>query len=191
MPSDDRDVELSTSEAPLEGDGGEAGEREAKRQTDLGRALLSTRLEDVKPCQAVTLPVDAPVSKAIEVMRKKGLGAVLVVERKRPRKLAGILTERDLLQRVLAKRNYARLPLEKVMTKAPETLRREHSLAYALNKMSVGRFRHVPIVDERGVPVGMLSGRDVVDFIAEVIPEAVLNLPPQPELEVHRTVDGD
>jgi CBS domain-containing protein len=57
--------------------------------------------------------------------------------------------------------------------------------------MSVGRFRHIPLVDERNVPVGMLSIRDIIDFIVELIPEAVLNLPSSPELALHKTVDGD
>jgi len=174
-------------DAPLEGD---EGELEIRRQADVGRALLETRLEDVKPCQAVTLPVDATVARAIALMQKKRLGAVLVVEKKRPRRLAGILTERDLLHRVIGRKRYGALRLDKVMTRAPETLRRKDTLAYALNKMSVGRFRHIPLVDDRGVPIGMLSGRDVIDFVVEIIPEAVLNLPSQPELALPTAVDG-
>lgn len=175
-------------DTPLEGD---EGELEIQRRTDVGRAILDTSIQDVKPSVAVTLPVHATVAKAIDVMRKKKVGAVLVVSNGRPRKLVGLLTERDLLNRVLSVRGYARLRLDKVMTRAPETLRPKDSLAYALNKMSAGRFRHVPLVDERNVPVGMLSIRDIIDFIVELIPETVLNLPSSPELAVHKTVDGD
>ncbi len=175
-------------DAPLEGD---EGELEIHRRADVGRAILETPISDVKPSVAVTLPVNATVAKAIEVMRKKKVGAVIVVSNGRPRKLAGLFTERDLLNRVLTVRGYARLTLAKVMTRSPESLRPSDSLAYALNKMSVGRFRHIPLVDERGVPVGMLSIRDIIDFIVELIPEAVLNLPSSPELALHRTVDGD
>ena len=174
-------------DAPLEGD---EGAPEINRHTDVGRAILETRIQDVTTSPPVTLPLDAPVAKAIETMRKKKVGAVMVVAKKRPRKLTGILTERDLLQRVLAKKGYGRLALEKVMTKAPETLHPKDSLAYALNKMSVGRFRHIPLVDDQGVPVGMLSIRDVIDFLVELIPETVLNLPPEPELALPKQVDG-
>jgi CBS domain-containing protein len=176
------------SDAPLEGDEGEV---EIQRHADVGKAILETRIQDVKPSAAVSLPVDASVAKAIELMQKKRVGAVMVVSRGRPRKLVGILTERDLINRVLRLKGYGRLRLEKVMTRAPESLRAKDSLAYALNKMSVGRFRHVPLVDDRGVPVGMLSIRDVIDFIVELIPEAILNLPSSPELAIHRTVEGD
>ncbi len=176
------------SDAPLEGDEGEV---EIRRNADVGKAILDTAIELVKPSTAITLPFDATVAKAIEVMQKKRVGAVMVVSKGRPRKLVGILTERDLINRVLQLRGYGRLRLDKVMTRAPESLRPKDSLAYALNKMSVGRFRHVPLVDDRGVPVGILSIRDVIDFIVELIPEAVLNLPSSPELAIHKTVDGD
>ncbi len=177
----------SALDAPMEGD---EGAPEIDRHADVGRAILETRIQDLTTSPPVTLPLDAPVSKAIETMRKKKVGAVMVVAKKRPRKLAGILTERDLLQRVLAKKGYGRIALEKVMTKAPETLRPKDSLAYALNKMSVGRFRHIPLVDDQGVPTGMLSIRDVIDFVVELIPETVLNLPPEPELALPKEVDG-
>ncbi len=172
---------------PLEGDEGEV---EIRRNADVGRAILETQIKDVKPSAAVTLPADATVAKALEVMRKKKVGAVMVVKG-RPRRLAGILTERDVLNHVVTTKGYGRLRLEKVMTKAPESLRPKDSLAYALNKMSVGRFRHIPLVDDRNVPVGMLSIRDVIDFVVELIPETVLNLPPEPDLALHKTVDGD
>jgi CBS domain-containing protein len=64
-------------------------------------------------------------------------------------------------------------------------------VAYAVNKMSVGGFRHVPIVDDAGRPQGVVSARNVLDFVVELCPEEILNLPPEPELAVHRTVDGD
>jgi CBS domain-containing protein len=178
----------SPADAPLEGDEGEV---EIARHRDVGRAILETRIEELKIAPPVTLPVDAMVAKAIELMRKKKMGAVIVVEKSRKRRVVGIFTERDLLSRVLDRRGYGRLALGKVMTKDPETLRPKDSLAYALNKMSVGRFRHVPLVDDAGRAAGMLSIRDVVDFVVEVIPEAVLNLPSQPRLEVHPTAEGD
>jgi CBS domain-containing protein len=190
LPGEDtrRGLDETPLDAPLEGD---EGAPEIRRNSDVGKAILETPIQDVKPSAAVSLPADATVAKAIEVMRKKKVGSVMVVTASRPRRLAGILTERDLLNRVLALKGYGRLRLEKVMTRSPETLRPQDSLAYALNKMSAGRFRHIPLVDEGGRPVGMLSIRDIIDFIVEIIPETVLNLPSQPELAIHRTPEGD
>jgi CBS domain-containing protein len=173
---------------PLEGDEGEV---EVGRHRDVGRACLSTELADVRRSPAVTVPPDAPVQKAVDLMRAKKVSAVLVVERARAKRLVGIFTERDLVNRALPVRGWAKARIDKFMTKAPEALRARDPVAYAVNKMSVGGFRHVPIVDDSGRPQGIVSARDVLDFVVELCPEEILNLPPEPELAVHRTVDGD
>jgi CBS domain-containing protein len=180
----ERELELE----PLEGD---EGEPEVGRHRDVGREILQTAIADVKRAAAVTVPPDAPVQKVVDLMRAKQVSAVLVVERAKAKRLVGIFTERDLVNRALPARSWARSRIDKFMTKAPETLRPKDPLAYAVNKMSVGGFRHVPLVDDAGRPSGILSARNVVDFVVELCPEEILNLPPEPELAIHPTVDGD
>jgi CBS domain-containing protein len=53
--------------------------------------------------------------------------------------------------------------------------------------MHVGGYRHVPLTDEAGRPVGVVSIKDIVDFIVDLFPSPVLNLPPDP----HRKVWAD
>ena len=83
--------------------------------------------------------------------------------------LVGIFTEKDFLNRVVAAEL---LPGEtrvgEVMTPSPEVLGPDHSVALAINRMAIGGFRNVPIVDEHGRPLGLLSVRDVVDHLAEI-----------------------
>jgi CBS domain-containing protein len=52
------------------------------------------------------------------------------------------------------------------MTKNPEFLDKDTPLSFALHKMSIGKFRHVPVVD-KGVPIGVVSTRDVIDYFFE------------------------
>ena len=66
------------------------------------------------------------------------------------------------------------------MTREPETLGPDDPVAFALQRMSVGGFRHIPLVDGDGHPVGMLSVKDIVEFLVEQFPQAVLNTPPEP-----------
>ena len=63
------------------------------------------------------------------------------------------------------------------MTKDPETLSEEDPIAFALNKMSDGSYRHIPIT-KNGVVRFMLSVKDIVDEIAFINRKRVLNLPP-------------
>jgi CBS domain-containing protein len=66
------------------------------------------------------------------------------------------------------------------MTPDPETLRPDHGIALALNRMTDGGYRHIPLVDAEGRPVGIVAMRDIVRFIVSMFPDAVLNVPPDP-----------
>jgi CBS domain-containing protein len=171
---------------------GDEGEVEVGRHRDVGGDLLRTSISDAgwrRP--AVTVPPDATVEKALALMKAKKVSAVVVVERKKTRRVIGVFTERDLVNRALGTRGYAKAKVEKFMTRNPETLRPKDPVAYALNKMSVGKFRHVPLVDAAGRPAGMVTAGDVLEYLVELCPEEVLNLPPEPDLAIPKRVDGD
>ncbi|HEX9049049.1 MAG TPA: CBS domain-containing protein [Anaeromyxobacter sp.] len=170
---------------------GDEGEPEVGRHRDVGRACLQTSIAEVERTAPVTVPPDAPVARAVELMRARKVSAVLVVERARARRLVGIFTERDLVTRALPARGWAKARVERFMTRAPEALRARDPIAYAVNKMTLGGFRHVPVVDDAGRPAGMVSAGDVLQFVVELCPEEILNLPPEPELAVHARPEGE
>jgi CBS domain-containing protein len=128
----------------------------------------------------VHAPTDS-VTDAIRAMQREQRGCVLVTgDGTAGTPLLGIFSERDVLFRIVDRgRNPATLPLSEVMTTEPESLPEEASIAYVLNKMAVGGFRHVPVVDSKGCPVFVVSVRDVVEFLVEFFPGEVLNLPPE------------
>jgi CBS domain-containing protein len=167
---------------------GDESAPEVGRHRDVGREMLETSLGELRRLPPVTVAQTATVARAAELMRKKKVGAVLV---KKGRQMVGIFTERDLVVRAMATRNWASAPVKKFMTSNPETLKLGDPVAYALNKMSVGRYRHIPLRDGGGELVGMVSIRDIVDFIVDLCPEEILNLPSQPELAMARQPDGD
>jgi len=170
---------------------GDEGEPEVGRHRDVGGEILRTPISDVPRSEAVTVPPDAPVQRTIELMKKRKASAVLVVERRKPKRVVGIFTERDLVDRALPTRGFAKAAVRRFMTPNPETLALRDPVAYAFNKMAVGRFRHVPLVDEEGRAVGIISTTDLVDLLVELCPEEVLNLPPEPELANHPRPEGD
>lgn len=170
---------------------GDEGEPEVGRHHDVGTEILATPLSELKWSPAVTMLADAPVSKAVDLMRARRVSAVAVVERGRKRRLVGIFTESDLVSRALPARAWGKAEVRRYMTPAPETLRPKDSVAYALNWMTAGGYRHVPLVDDGGRPVGVVSAADVLAFLVELCPEEILNLPPEPELALHRAPEGD
>jgi CBS domain-containing protein len=131
-------------------------------------------------------------SDAVHAMKRGHCGCVVVTGDGTPDgKVTGIFTERDLLYRIVDQgRDPAQLPLAEVMTPNPETLSLRSSVAYALNKMSVGGFRHIPVVDEQHRPCFVVSVRDVVQFLVESFPREVLNLPPVEGVKPQRAREG-
>lgn len=100
------------------------------------------------------------VRAACRVMAEKKIGALLIVENSR---IAGIFTERDALNKVLAGGLDPDVTqVSQVMVRDPQTIRADKPLAYALQFMADGGFRHVPVVDGDGAPLGMVSARDAL-----------------------------
>jgi CBS-domain-containing membrane protein len=75
-----------------------------------------------------------------------------------------------------------------IMTRDPETLMADDSLVFLMNKMHVGGFRHVPIVDEAGRPTHVLSIKDVVSFVVSRFEHTVSNVPPDSYARLRRFV---
>ena len=141
-------------------------------------AILTEPISALEPPLPVTVERDTPVREAVRAMTERHTGCVCVVDAD---VLAGIFTERDLLRIVQENVDTATTPVGQVMTENPETLRPRHGIAQALNQMSEGGFRHIPLVDGRGRPVGIIAMRDIMRFIVSLFPDAVFNVPPDPE----------
>ena len=108
----------------------------------------------------VTATLDVTVRSACRTMAENRIGAILVVQGGR---IAGIFTERDALNQVLAGNlDPDATTLDKVMVAHPQTIRGDRPLAHALHMMADGGFRHVPVVDADGGPLGMVSARDAL-----------------------------
>jgi CBS domain-containing protein len=149
-------------------------------------SLLTARLSELPSRPPIVVEPETTVLAAVTAMKERRTGCVLV---ERAGKLVGIFTERDVLTSVIFRPGNATLTVESVMTKDPETLEANQTIACALNKMSIGGYRHIPIV-ERGKPVGLVSVRDLVDFLVELFPENVLNVPSDPAQSIPKSMYG-
>jgi CBS domain-containing protein len=135
-------------------------------------------LKHLKLRKPVVIDVTQSVQEALTLMQVKQFGCVLVT---RGETLAGILTERDLVTRGLAREmDLGAVPVQELMTPDPVTLQPEDSVAFVLNAMHVGGYRHVPVVDDGNRPLAVVSVKDIIGFIVENFPEEILNLPPKP-----------
>ena len=147
--------------------------------------LLTQAISSLQVGPALTVPLDATLAQAIEIMQTRHVGCVLVVDANGI--LKGIFTERDLLTRVAGRVHDLAGKVADFMTPDPEALRADDSIVWALNLMHVGGYRHVPITDAAGRVTGVISVKDIVEFIVDLFPSQVLNLPPDP----HRRPSSD
>lgn len=159
-----------------------------ERAATVGSAILNKPIRALKLRLPVIVRRDMSVREAIRLMVHNSVGCVLVEEQDR---LVGIFTERDVLTEVVGRSMDAdEATVEDVMTSDPETLTPDSGISYALNKMSVGGFRHVPLIDDRGRAVGVVSMRDVVDYMVDLFPNDILTLPPEPGMNIVRSREG-
>jgi CBS domain-containing protein len=128
--------------------------------------LLRDRIERLWPKAPLSVSPDTTVGDVLNQMLDKQIGCVMVVDKG---KLMGIFSERDALMKlnVDAKRFLTR-PISQFMTADPVTLEAEEKIAYALHKMNLGGYRHIPILFE-GKLAGVISIRDILRYLTERI----------------------
>ena len=106
-------------------------------------------------------------------------------------KLGGILTERDILLKVTGKGyDFNLTVIDEFITKNPDFVNPEDPLAYALNKMHIGGFRNVPVVDDELFPIGIISITDIIATIADYFHSEIINLPPLDKIVDKSTQEG-
>jgi CBS domain-containing protein len=116
---------------------------------------------------ALTTDPNATVREVCQSLADNKVGALAVVHEG---KLVGIVSERDIVVRVVARgRDPKATPVSEIMTTAVKTVKEKTSNRQALELMHEGRFRHLPLVDDAGQVLGMLSVRDLLrDRIGEL-----------------------
>jgi CBS domain-containing protein len=130
------------------------------------RSLMEDHVSVLNPKRAVTVRETATVREAVQVMLAGGIGALLVVGE--DGKLLGIFSERDLLVKVAGLPHpQIDAPVRQFMTASPETVTADDTLAFALHKMDVGGYRHLPVLKE-GKPIAVVSVRDLLRHITRL-----------------------
>ncbi len=127
---------------------------------------------------AIIMARETSVQDAVATMKSRRIGCVVITVE---RQLQGIFTERDVLKKIVgAELDLMATPLSAVMTPQPQSLGEFDTIAYALNFMDQGGYRHIPIVNAAFEPVGIVSIKDIVTYLVEHFADEILNLPAHP-----------
>ena len=127
-----------------------------------------------KGSEVFSLPSDASVYSAIEMMADKKVGALLVVD---DGWLVGIISERDYARKVILQGRASKDTFVRdIMTPNPIAIRCEHTVDEAMRTMTENRIRHLPVLNSRGEIAGVLSIGDLVNWIISSQDDAIAHL---------------
>ncbi len=146
---------------------------------ELARNLKVDSVSRLHPTPPFRVRPEQTVDEAVDLMRRQRVGCVLVCDGDR---LVGIFTERDLMRRVLAPGQPLSLPVSACMTVNPVVVHPKESISTAVRRMEEGGYRHLPVVDDLGQPLGVLSVKRIVHYLAEHFPSTIYNQPPDPSV---------
>jgi CBS domain-containing protein len=152
-------------------------------------SLTDERLRVLSRRQPVTVPPGTSLAECVRAIQRTGTGdSVFVCDASG--ELKGVLTERDIFARIVVGHVDLAQPVETLMTTAPKTLDLDQTIRDAIELMQTGRYRNVPIVDERGHLIGVVRQVDIIKYLAESFPEELLNLPPRPHQRMRQPEGG-
>lgn len=106
------------------------------------------------------------VDKILAIIQEKKKSCVLVYHE---HKLVGIISNRDFLKKIACRNNSIdpkNITAQDVMTPNPEYVRPNAPIAFAVNKMATGRFRHLPVLASDGAPISIISIKDVLGYLS-------------------------
>ena len=151
--------------------------------------LTDERLRVLSRRHPVTVPPGTSLADCLRAIQRTGTGdSVFVCDN--DGRLRGVLTERDIFGRIVGGNVDLHQPVESLMTTEPRTLDLDQTIRDALELMQTGRYRNVPIVDDRRRLVGVVRQVDIIKYLAESFPEELLNLPPRPHQKMRQPEGG-
>ena len=129
----------------------------------LALSVMEDNLSRLDQDETIAVAPDTAALDVTHLMKNSNSGCALVVE---GGKLVGIFTEHDVLKKLNSGGNLASATVKELMSRNPETLHEKDSVAEALNKMSLGRYRHIPFKKADGT-YAVASIKSVLKYIAQ------------------------
>ena len=129
--------------------------------------IMTEKVSDfISKIPPILVQPETPIGEVIEKMQANPTkGCVLICGT--DKKILGIASIRDFLLKVAGTvKDTSKVPIKNIMTPKPECLDKDAPLSFALHKMSIGKFRHVPVLDN-GIPIGVVSTRDIIEYLCK------------------------
>ncbi|HCK40255.1 MAG: CBS domain-containing protein [Pirellulales bacterium] len=158
-------------------------------------SLSTESVASAYPDEPLFVAPDASVGEVLQLLRAQRNGSALICDNSAAHssssdassnngkpasgKLLGIFTERDAL-RLMASGGNMDQEVAAVMSKDPVCLQADTKVSSAIHTMSEGGYRHLPILNNDGMPTGMATVYGIMHFLVDHFPQTIYNLPPKP-----------
>ncbi|MBT3984117.1 MAG: CBS domain-containing protein [Bacteriovoracaceae bacterium] len=153
-------------------------EREEEDSQTLNMQTFKEPISELRMPAVKAVEESTTIEAAIKIMQENHFGSLIIIKNG---KLSGIVTERDILMKACLKiDNWSKTPVSQIMTADPVSLQATDMIAHVLHNMHVGGFRHIPIVNESGEPISLVSIKDIVSFVIEHFPPEIINVVSHP-----------
>ncbi|MFH1222320.1 MAG: CBS domain-containing protein [Candidatus Micrarchaeota archaeon] len=128
------------------------------------------KVGDIMTKKVIIIPYGSDISELAKLMKRYGIGSVIVVEDEKSKKARGIITERDIIQKVLAKKkNPYETKVEEIMSKPLRVIKAETPLEEAARAMRDNKIKRLPVLNEYNELVGIISEGDIMKIFPLVI----------------------
>ncbi len=155
-------------------------------------SLAEERLRVLRRRDPVTVEPRTTLRDCVAAIQRTGTGDSVFV-RDPDGRLVGVLTERDIFARLVGG-DVAPIdldqPVETLMTTEPQRLHLDETIRDAIELMQTGRYRNVPLLDDKDHLIGVVRPQDILNYLAEAFPEELLNLPPRPHQQMEQPEGG-
>lgn len=133
------------------------------------------------PRSPLSIQANASIRDAMAVLRDACRGCLLVC---RDQHMAGIFTERDALRAMALDTDFSQ-PVESVMQSPVVSVEYHESVSDAIFRMLQGGYRRLPVLNDSGEPIGILTVKTILHYLVDHFPGVVYTLPPEPHYATH------
>jgi CBS domain-containing protein len=128
------------------------------------------RVGDIMTKRVIVIPLGSPIIDVARLMKKHKCGSIVIVDSKNGNKAKGIITERDIVWKIIAlKKDPYKTKVDEIMSKPLKVVRPETAIEEAAKAMKENSIKRLPVVNEKKELVGIISEGDIMRVFPAVV----------------------
>ncbi|MBU0590861.1 CBS domain-containing protein [Candidatus Micrarchaeota archaeon] len=128
------------------------------------------RVGDIMTKEVIVIPFEKSILDVAKLMKKHAIGSVIVVEDTEGKRAKGIITERDIVDKILAKgKDPYQVPIKDIMSAPLRVVKPDTTIEDAAKAMKENKIKRLPVVNDNNELIGILSENDIMKIFPMVV----------------------